>query len=59
MQKESFFHSKKCLLIYEGKTGWTELEEKRFFEISKPNITRSSMLSTELQYNQKINNKDS
>ncbi len=58
VQKESFFHSKKCLLIYEGNTGWTELEEKGFFEISKPIYNSIIEAYTGLQFNQKINNKD-
>jgi UDP-N-acetylglucosamine 2-epimerase len=58
VQKESFFHSKKCLLIYKGNTGWTELEEKGFFEISKPIYNSIIEAFYKLQYNQKINNKD-
>ncbi len=58
VQKESFFHSKKCLLIYEGNTGWTELEEKGFFQISSPKYESILNAYFELQGNQNINNKD-
>tara|TARA_B100000886_G_C20423330_1_gene492638 strand:+ start:82 stop:1164 length:1083 start_codon:yes stop_codon:yes gene_type:complete len=58
VQKESFFHAKKCLLIYEGKTGWSELEEKGFFQITPPQYTSIIDAYTELQGNQHVNNKE-
>ncbi len=35
VQKESFFHNKKCILIMDGNTAWSELQNSGYFYISQ------------------------
>jgi len=58
VQKEAFFHGKKCLLIYDGNSGWTELEKKGFFLKSKPNKNEILKNFNLLKSKKKIDNKD-